>query len=143
MIRKQPNKQVTHLNSELRRISNRLIDNAKIDDDSLKELIKEIYIGYVCDIKYGETHYNKQYFTVPLWAHKKGTQYFTYYIAHELSHAFSQMDDYMAGSHCKNYYKMFKAICPEHLQYLEYKYKPRQAKKYGVKINQTLITETI
>ena len=54
--------------------------------------------------------------------------YWIYYLAHEIAHVLS--DDM---SHGAVFMKKFIEICPEHLQFFELGYKPRNAKAAGIK----------
>lgn len=97
--------------------------------------------GYVVDGRRGMAHLKEGYFTVPLWALKKGldysiekgiNDYFTYYTAHELSHilAYRKYND-LKGHHDFRFYEIFMKICPKEFQYHELHYK-KSAVKYGI-----------
>lgn len=91
---------------------------------------------YITDTDTGrvKSRYGKRTLTVPKWAYeskgkKKGQDdpdYFLYYVAHELSHLFSN------HGHRKLFYKAFTQICPNYLQHHEIGYKP-SCVRYGVK----------
>lgn len=59
-------------------------------------------------------------------AHKIG--YKTYYIAHEMAHAFVGTHN----GHNQIFMECFKKICPLEFQHWELEYKPREAKKAGI-----------
>lgn len=80
--------------------------------------------GYITDTKIGEAEFEALTFTVPLWAYER-TGYFTYYVAHELSHllAYIKYGDKGKG-HGEYFYEVFMEICPQKLQYFELCYEP-------------------
>lgn len=128
----QPRKQAKNLKSELDDIVNHLIKDSNISDD-LKILIKD-FECYVCDFSYGYTRYWNNCIVIPLWAHNRSIEYFTYYIAHELAHALAYINNsyYSGDLHNEEFYNMFNEICPKKYQHFEYKYKPKNAKRFGV-----------
>ena len=121
-------------------IDNVIFPNLKGDWKELAIETRDYIKYYVVDQIQGFGRYNKEtytsHFSVPLWALRRGdsTEYFEYYVAHELAHAFVNCiyRPQRVQAHGETYYKVFKAICPEHLQPYEYSYKPRNAKKYGI-----------
>ena len=83
--------------------------------------------GYVVGSSRGRSYSKQGAISVPLWAYRKGTDYFLYYAAHELSHLFS-----MSDGHDFKFYQHFMRICPIEFQHFELGYKP-SAKKYGIR----------
>lgn len=86
---------------------------------------------YVTDTCKGRAYHDGQ-FTVPLWAYKKGEDYFIYYTAHELAHQITRKQFGQGHNHDPKFYYVFTRLCPKHLQYHELKYKKRSG-LYGVK----------
>lgn len=88
--------------------------------------------GFVADTERGYAHYDGR-FTVPLWAliRPKGTGYFVYYVAHELSHQLRYKKYDTEGSHDFKFYEIFTKLCPTEFQHFELNYK-KSASKYGV-----------
>ena len=89
--------------------------------------------GYVTDSVRGRAFFNGR-FTVPCWTFKKVDGYFTYYVAHELSHqiAYIVFGKDEGVNHKKEFYSIFKDVCPSELQYHELSYK-KSARSYGIK----------
>ena len=99
--------------------------------------LKPCEYSIACHIKYVVKDQNQgfsrirgenRFISIPLWAYRKGEDYFSYYVCHELSHQFAN-----GFSHDKKFYKVFKRICPENIQHFELEYKPRNAKAAGIK----------
>jgi len=112
-------------NSDINRIAKRLL---KVYNKSLKYRYK----GYVADTVNGRAYTDGYQFTVPLWAYDKGKDYFTYYIAHELSHQIHRLINCdKKGKHDRKFYEIFMKLCPSKLQYFELEYK-KTAAKYGI-----------
>jgi len=110
-------------------------------DNDWKLFFKETksYIKYyVVDQVQGFSRFDEEtfetHFSVPNWAFRNGEEYFAYYVAHELTHAFANClyRPKRIQPHGEIFYNIFKAICPIYLQPYEHLYKPRNAKKYGV-----------
>ena len=89
--------------------------------------------GYVADSTRGKAFWDGR-FTVPYWALKMGDDYFTYYVAHELSHQISYIifEDDAGANHKKEFYSVFKDVCPRQLYFYELSYK-KTARSYGIK----------
>lgn len=105
-----------------------------------KELDAKGIVGFIADVKVGRARYSTMQFTVPLWTYTKKAVigyrrhegYFTYYVAHELSHLLAYKKYKNKGkNHGEKFYEIFKIICPSEYQYFELYYKP-SAKKYGI-----------
>lgn len=119
-----------HLQEELDKTIKSLLVNTEFTSEGIK--------GYIADVKRGFAHFNYQ-FTVPLWTYNKtGSEkymkeegYFIYYVAHELSHilSYKKHGPIKGKGHNKNFYEIFKIICPKEYQCFEIPYKP-SAKKY-------------
>jgi len=120
---KKPYKIVHSLQKELDEVQTKLLKKYYNIKPGYK-LTKYIK-GYVVDQCRG--HGRKYYYSIPLWAYKRGKDYFTYYIAHELTHMLS------GKGHRKQFYDVFKQICPDHLQFNEYDYL-KKSKNYGIKM---------
>lgn len=70
----------------------------------------------------------KKVITIPVWAIKREVGYKTWYIAHELAHAF----DECIHNHGPEFMEWLKAICPEDCIHFELTYKPRNAASAGI-----------
>ena len=125
-----PRKQVKEHQAELQKIVNRLIGRANIPYN-LKVKVKK-YRFFVCDVVRGWTSSKNLSSTIPLWSKEKSQDYFIYYISHELSHVIGFCDN-INDHHGKNFYKIFSDVCPVKYQHFELGYKPRNAKKFGIK----------
>jgi len=114
-----------HLQAEINAVISELIVNSKEQYD-----IGEIK-GYVSDLARGYSYSNGRQFTVPLWAYDyKEDGYFTYYVAHELSHQLSYNHS-LKGVHDFIFYEIFMNVCPKELQHFELDFRP-SASKYGI-----------
>lgn len=71
--------------------------------------------------------------TIPQWvlSKPKGNGYTTWYVAHELAHAY----DKCKHGHDEPFMMWLRKICPEEYQYWEFGYKFRNAKQAGVSVN--------
>lgn len=83
--------------------------------------------GFVTNTRCGRTYPLQRIFSVPLWAYKKGTDYFLYYTAHEISHFYASK-----RGHGRSFYLWFKRICPQEFQHYELEYKKRNAAHAGI-----------
>jgi len=101
----------------------RIIQPTEFKDLHLPRAIPKVYLVDQCR---GRAYAEKGFVTIPLWAEKKGKDYFLYYIAHEFSHILS-----LSHSHDFAFYKPFMRICPKGLQHFELDYKP-SAVGFGV-----------
>lgn len=96
--------------------------------------------AYVVDQRGGFAYYKDKVITVPLWAYKRGKGYFTYYVAHELSHLIALPlgrefnGDYYKGyfpvSHGEHFYTAFFLVCPKSYQHYEKRYRPKNYKRF-------------
>lgn len=82
--------------------------------------------GYVVSSDRGKSYITQRSISVPEWAYDKGSDYFLYYVAHELAHILS-----CSVHHDYRFYKIFMEICPVEFQGHELGYKP-SAKNYGI-----------
>jgi predicted metal-dependent hydrolase len=80
----------------------------------------------------GRAYWFKNIITVPQWAYREGEEYFTYYVAHELSHIISWRK-FHNRNHDKYFYEVFKKLCPEDIQFYELRFKKRSGVSFGVK----------
>ncbi len=97
-----------------------------------KRLSSKNFKGYVTDTCRGRAHVAEGQFTVPLWAYKRGNDYFTYYVAHEMSHIIAWRKNHKCVAHGKHFYDVFKQLCPISCQKYELGYKKRAGVSYGV-----------
>ena len=74
--------------------------------------------------------YNRQkVITIPMWVIlKKSLEYKTYYIAHEMAHAY----DECKHNHDDEFMAWLIKICPEECIHHELEYKPRNAARNGI-----------
>jgi len=113
--------------NKVNEIAYKLLKNINYDN-----LIQKYKInGHVCKIHRGKANVDYT-FSIPIFAFNKGIEYFTYYIAHELSHIL-QYIFHNRMNHRSTFYKYFVMVCPEEFQKYEINYKPRLFNKYGIK----------
>lgn len=89
-------------------------------------------------------YYERKGITIPARSverDKDDEGYLTYYIAHELAHIFA-FRRHGEKQHGMPFMKEFKKICPVKYQFYELEYKPRNAKKAGIKKNRILRSVT-
>lgn len=98
----------------------------KIAAHPLKAHLPPDWRAYCANSRRGYCRPKSRYITVPAWTFRRGSDFVTYYLAHELAHINGGQD------HGKAFYDEFKRICPEHLQHFELKYKPRNAAAAGI-----------
>jgi predicted SprT family Zn-dependent metalloprotease len=87
--------------------------------------------GYVVNQQRGHAYWYQSEFTVPLWAYKKGMEYFRYYVSHELSHIIGYRK-FRSISHDKEFYEVFKRLCPKEIQHHEIGYLKKTAHNNGI-----------
>lgn len=88
--------------------------------------------GHIADVNKGLAYYDSPRFTVPFWAFKdKRKGYFTYYVAHELTHQLRRKIYGELGNHNAKFYEIFLKICPVEYQHYEVNYK-KTSIKHGV-----------
>lgn len=97
-----------------------------------KRISDKSFNGYITDTCRGRAHVAEGQFTVPLWAYKRGNDYFTYYVAHEMSHIIAWRKNHNGVAHDKHFYEVFKKLCPISCQKYELGYKKRAGVSYGV-----------
>jgi hypothetical protein len=83
---------------------------------------------YVTDTTCGRCWPGRKFLSVPLWAYRKGVDYFIYYVAHELAHTIAN-----TRTHGPEFMEAFKRICPPHLWHFELDYKPQFAAAAGIR----------
>lgn len=77
----------------------------------------------------GRCYYDQKIITIPAHAYKsKQEGYLSYYIAHEMAHAYAPRD----AGHDSSFMACFKNICPQQYQHYEIGYKPRAATAAGI-----------
>jgi len=87
--------------------------------------------GYVVASKRGHAYTRQSEFSVPEWAYNKSSGYFVYYVAHELSHIIGYRK-FRSHGHDREFYDVFKRICPKDLQYHEIGYLKKNAHDNGI-----------
>lgn len=78
--------------------------------------------------KRGRCYYAPKFITIPLFAFNKTEDYLTWYVAHEMAHAFA---GYKAN-HGPDFMAELKRICPKEAIYHELFYKPYNAIAAGI-----------
>lgn len=91
-------------------------------------LLREQWTFFLVAQRRGRCYYGERKITIPQWAYKKGGEYRTYYIAHEMAHAY----DKARSGHGMEFMVCFKRICPPELWHHELDYKPRNATAAGI-----------
>lgn len=136
---KTPKKIQPQFQQALDLVKNCLISNfIEIDNSFDTNNIK----CYIVDQNRGRAYLKESMFTIPLFAYNKGLEYFTWYVAHELSHIlrFKKYNDY--GSHDRRFYEIFTQVCPTCSQHHELHYK-KSAVRFGVSKKQSEKTPTM
>lgn len=89
-----------------------------------KELRAQGYKFYVVDQSRGRCYYISKLITIPIWAIKRGISYLTWYIAHEMSHAYAYTMHKDRG-HGPFFQQQLLRICPSEYVHHENGYKPK------------------
>jgi len=97
-----------------------------------KELAAKGWQFFVVDQVRGRCYYGPKYITIPQWAlseaqNKAKHNYWVWYVAHEMSHAYNPGDH-----HGARFMNTLKQICPEDCVGYELGYKPQQAMAAGI-----------
>ena len=122
MIRRKftkPRKVISSLQQEVEAAVSILLDEA--------ETTLSDWRFYVTDTRRGRCWLSSRFMSIPLWAYRRGTDYFLYYVSHEMAHAIGTHKD-----HGPAFMKDFKRICPPNLWHYETAYKPRNAAAAGI-----------
>ena len=126
-------------------LTDRLI--AQLEDAGIA--VPEVIALYVTDTKRGRFCKKNMNITVPVWAvtssqdarnsqnKQHDDEYGIYYACHEIAHYLSMESRVRGVMHSPMFYEWFKTICPVHLQYYEFGYKPRLAASAGVATKKT------
>lgn len=93
-----------------------------------RELSNQGWMFWVVDQRRGRCYYGKKQITIPLWATKRSKDYLTWYIAHEMSHAYAGH----LADHGPKFMEQLKRICPNDCIKHELGYKPRNAASAGI-----------
>lgn len=115
-----------------------------VSPEGMKELFKDVpesvkvyarkardemgYRIYVVDQTRGYCQPRARVLTIPLWVISRSVQEKTWYIAHELAHAF----DKCIHNHGPEFMEWLKQICPPDCIHYELGYKPRNAASAGI-----------
>jgi hypothetical protein len=103
--------------------------------ESVKTYVRElINLGwkiYAVDQSRGRCYYSSKVITIPTWAIRRGTIYFTWYVSHECAHAYNHINK-TCDIHGPNFMEWLKRICPENAIHHELGYKPRNAAAAGI-----------
>ena len=76
----------------------------------------------------GRCYFNAKLITIPTWAIDRSIEYKSWYIAHELAHAY----DKCKHMHGPEFMEWLKIICPKEFIHYELGYKPRNASAAGI-----------
>ncbi len=94
----------------------------------IRDLLEVGYRFYVTDQRRGYCYIPMKVITVPLWTFRETQCLRNWYLAHEVSHAFSPLD----CMHGAEFMENLKRICPKESIHHELSYKPRNAIKAGI-----------
>lgn len=83
---------------------------------------------FAVDQTRGRCYYRAKIITIPMFAICKDVKYKTWYISHEMSHAF----DTARSNHGDPFMTLLKKICPSDCIHFELGYKPRNAARNGI-----------
>lgn len=124
---RKPARVIAALQSELDAAIDMLLSDAGVE-------LPADWHCFVTDTRAGRTRrsHTGQTLTVPLWAYRRGAEYFLYYVAHELSHIFRNADG-RTWHHDAGFMEWFRRICPAESQHHEIGYKPRAAQAAGIR----------
>jgi predicted metal-dependent hydrolase len=99
---------------------------------SVKEYMKllgsEGWRFYPVNQTRGRCYFGDKVITIPRHAFQREPEYLTYYICHEMAHAYAGWE----ANHGPEFMKEFKRICPQEYWKYELNYKPRNAKSAGI-----------
>lgn len=85
----------------------------------------------------GYCHAARRIITIPIHATSKPADYLTWYLAHEIAHAYDQC----MHNHGKEFMEWLIKICPNDCIHHELGYKPRNAKQAGITENWSNLLE--
>lgn len=94
-----------------------------------RQILSEGWKIYTVDQSRGRCYGGDKVITIPVWAIRKSLDYRTWYIAHELAHAY----DKCIHGHGPEFMEWLKKICPANSIHRELGYKPRNARAAGIK----------
>jgi hypothetical protein len=96
-----------------------------------KQLLSEGWKIYAVKQKRGRCYYKGKagVITIPVWAINRAMEYKTWYICHELAHAF----DKTKSNHGPEFMRILQEICPANCVHFEIGYKPRNAIAAGIR----------
>lgn len=113
-----------------------------VHDDAM-QLCNEGWNLYVVAQARGRCYYYEKTITIPAWAFQRGYSFLTWYVAHELSHAFTFKKHGNVSPHGKEFMKTLKMICPADCLHFETSYKPKNAIAAGISQCRYVNTGTI
>lgn len=108
-------------------------------DSSVKQYVDIItkekgYNFWAVNQSRGYCHYLRKTVTIPVWAFKRGSEYLTWYIAHECSHTYAGH----SAKHGPEFMQWLQRICPTYALHYETSYKPRNAVSSGISRSQEI-----
>jgi hypothetical protein len=96
-------------------------------------LVEEGWEIGVADNDRGYCRFYQRTISIPAWVYKKpDTEYWIYYLAHEMAHAKNFLDHKPRAAHGPEFMAELKRICPAHLLHYETSYKPANALYAGI-----------
>lgn len=98
-------------------------------DRAVRALVEQGWKIVVADQRRGHCFFGSKSLITPLWAWKLGTQYYSWYLSHEVAHACVGK----GHNHDQIFMSKLKELCPTDALHFELGYKPRAAKKAGIK----------
>jgi len=111
--------------------------NQKVLEEKVRNLLQPfpkwqqiVEKSYFISGNRGRAYLTNRVITIPYTAHKRSDDFFTYYVAHEISHLIAYKH-YKSGVHDKHFYRIFKKLCPKNYQHYELDYIKR-SKNYGI-----------
>lgn len=93
-----------------------------------RALLKDGWRIYCVSQSRGRCYGRERVITIPLWATKRDRTFITWYISHELAHAY----DRCLHNHGPQFMEWLKQICPADSIQHELGYKPRNARAAGI-----------
>lgn len=99
-----------------------------------KELLNRGWRFYVVNQTRGQCYYKQNVITIPAWVCSRKIEEKIWYISHEMAHAF----DVGKSVHGDSFMQWLIKICPERCLHYELGYKPRNARRNGIGIDNTL-----
>lgn len=127
-IRKVDNNKTYYLNETTQYYDVRIVP-------FMRELQAQGWQFYVANQTHGWCCASTKQIVIPLFALSKGKEYCTWYLAHEMAHAY----DMCKSNHGAPFMAQLMRICPAEYQHHEYGYKPQLAMAAGLHIPRDML----